>query len=192
MLLAGLSYAARVSDQITDLPGTDCKFPSRTYSGYLRTQSPTRKLHYVFVESQSKPKTDPLLVWFNGGPGCSSMLGFIQEHGPCVIEDFDTKVQKNPYPWNLNSSVLYLESPAGVGFSTGETPQDFRDTDHSQSVDTFTAMRDFYDNWPEFMSNVLYITGESYAGIYAPFLALQIHEWNQEVLNARSYSNPKR
>jgi carboxypeptidase C (cathepsin A) len=78
----------------------------------------------------------------------------------------------------MNASVLYLESPAGVGFSTGETKDDFKFTDHSQSVDTFAAMRDFYDGWPELLSNILYITGESYAGIYAPFLSLQIHEWN--------------
>ncbi len=120
------------------------------------------------------------------------MLGFIQEHGPCVIEDYDTKVQKNPYPWNLNASVLYLESPAGVGFSVGQTPEDFKFTDHSQSVDTFVALRDFYEGWPELINNVLFITGESYAGIYAPFLALQIHEWNQDVINSRAYSNSQR
>jgi carboxypeptidase C (cathepsin A) len=59
-------------------------------------------------------------------------------------------------------------------------------------VDTFVALRDFYESWPEFVTNNLYITGESYAGIYAPFLALQIHEWNQEVINSRGYANSMR
>ena len=100
------------------------------------------------------------------------MHGLMQEHGPCIIEDFDTKVQTNPYPWNKNATILYLDNPAGVGYSINEVPEDYIFTDHSSSVDTFVALRDFYESWPEFMSNNLYITGESYGGIYAPFLAL--------------------
>jgi carboxypeptidase C (cathepsin A) len=113
------------------------------------------------------------------------MLGLIQEHGPCVIEDFTDKVVDNPYPWNLRANVLYLESPGGVGFSNSTTEEDIKYTDHSQSVDTFAALRDWYANWPELLKNPLYITGESYGGIYAPFLAEQIHEWNVEVERAR-------
>ena len=63
------------------------------------------------------PGTDPILIWFNGGPGCSSLLGFMQEHGPWVLEDEATTVTQNPYPWIQNASMIYLESPAGVGFS---------------------------------------------------------------------------
>lgn len=75
--------------------------------------------------------------------------------------------------------MLYLESPAGVGFSYAETDQELSFTDHIQSVDTFAAIQHFYELWPELLNNKLFITGESYAGIYAPFLAMQIHEWNQ-------------
>ena len=81
-------------------------------------------LHYLFVESQADPSTDPLLIWFNGGPGCSSMLGWSQEHGPYVIESGDTTFHKNEWSWNTNANVLYIESPAGVGFSYCGTPED--------------------------------------------------------------------
>lgn len=47
----------------------------------------TNMLHYMFVESQNDPATDPLIIWFNGGPGCSSMLGWAQEHGPWVMKN---------------------------------------------------------------------------------------------------------
>ena len=90
--------------------------PSNSYSGYLKVND-EKQLHYIFVESKNSPTTDPILIWFNGGPGCSSLLGFMQEHGPWVIDDEATTVTENPYPWNANASVLYLESPAGVGFS---------------------------------------------------------------------------
>ena len=118
LLALGLGYVlgARETDRVTSMP-FGCNMQTKWYSGYLKTTSMQRALHYVYVESKSKPATDPLLVWFNGGPGCSSMLGLIQEHGPCVIEDYTDKVVDNPWPWNMRANVLYLESPGGVGYS---------------------------------------------------------------------------
>jgi len=55
----------------------------------------SKRLHYVYVESQDNATTDPVIVWFNGGPGCSSLLGFMQEHGPFVIDDNSTVLKKN-------------------------------------------------------------------------------------------------
>ena len=69
------------------------------------------------MKSLDKPETDPIVIWFNGGPGCSSLLGFMNEHGPWVIEDDASTVTKNDYPWIAKANVIYLESPAGVGFS---------------------------------------------------------------------------
>lgn len=178
-----LVLAAKKEDEVTRLPKCGDSLPSKWYSGYLSTVQETRKLHYVYIESLDKPQSDPVLVWFNGGPGCSSMLGLIQEHGPFVIEDYATTIGPNPHPWNKQANLLYIESPAGVGFSYAETDDDRQFNDHTQSVDTFAAIRDFYEHWPELLQNQLYITGESYAGIYAPFLALQIHEWNMEIKN---------
>lgn len=95
----------------------DCEpFPYPAYSGYLNIND-KKALHYVLVSSQSNPETDPVLLWFNGGPGCSSLEGFIMEHGPYVFDDGETEIKKNPYPWNLRANVAYIESPAGVGFS---------------------------------------------------------------------------
>ena len=57
------------------------------YAGYLEITGTKNEAFYIMVESESDPENDPLLFWFNGGPGCSSMIGFLQEHGPFVMED---------------------------------------------------------------------------------------------------------
>lgn len=92
--------------------------PSKWYSGYLPVTE-TKALHYVLIDSLSSPSSDPILIWFNGGPGCSSMLGLFAENGPYIIDDGETIIKPNPWPWNKNASLLFIESPAGVGFSLG-------------------------------------------------------------------------
>jgi len=68
--------------------------PSHSYSGYLNITGAaggkTKALHYIFIESLNAPATDPVVLWFNGGPGCSSLLGFISENGPFKIDDNST------------------------------------------------------------------------------------------------------
>ena len=111
-----LSKAAYAPDEVTSLPGWTGSLPSKQYSGYLNASS-TSHLHYWLVLSESNPSTDPLVVWFNGGPGCSSLDGFFYEHGPFEIESNNKDLSLREYRWNLNANVLYIESPVGVGFS---------------------------------------------------------------------------
>jgi cathepsin A (carboxypeptidase C) len=77
-----------------------------------------KQLHYTFTESLDNPEKDPLVIWFNGGPGCSSMLGFFQEHGPILkMNEEGMQITENEYTWNTRANMIYLEAPAGVGFS---------------------------------------------------------------------------
>lgn len=123
-LLAVSALAAPSDERVTSIPDAP-DLPSATYSGYLTTESSTRNLHYVFAESEDDPTTDPLVIWFNGGPGCSSMLAFMQENGPLAIDDGEDYIKTNPYPWTTRANMLWIESPAGVGWSTAETDSDW-------------------------------------------------------------------
>uniref|UniRef100_A0A7S3K994 Carboxypeptidase n=1 Tax=Euplotes crassus TaxID=5936 RepID=A0A7S3K994_EUPCR len=190
IFVVGLANAAFADDLVTEMP--DCpKFDFDMYSGYLDVNA-NKSLHYVLVESLGDPANDPILMWFNGGPGCSSMLGFMQENGPCIIDDGENFVKENPFPWNEKANVLYLEAPAGVGYSFARNKEDMESNDLQSSHENLQALKQFYKKFPEYQENDLFISGESYAGIYVPNLAYRIHQHNtMSKINKRTPINLK-
>lgn len=176
IVILGLALAAPEAEKIGKLP--ECEFVEETmYSGYLNVENGEKSLHYFLTESQNDPANDPLLIWFNGGPGCSSLLGAFMEIGPCVVDDGETEFFKNPAPWNQKQNVLYIEQPAGVGYSfaNASNPKNKVFNDLLSSHDNLAALKSFYEKFPEYQGRDLYISGESYAGIYVPYLAFRIH-----------------
>ena len=90
------------------------------YSGYLQIQeTPLIQIHYLFLTSQGSPEKDDVMMWYNGGPGCSSLIGFAQEVGPNMMMSGSNKFASylNKYSWNNHANLLFFESPPGVGFS---------------------------------------------------------------------------
>src|SRR5690348_1252000 len=108
------------NDQVLYMPGINPQPNFNHYSGYLQGR-PGNHLHYWFIESQNNPSTDPVVLWLNGGPGCSSLAGLFQEHGPFRVNPDGKTLTYNNYSWNQIANVLYLESPAGVGFSYSDS-----------------------------------------------------------------------
>ncbi|RXG71952.1 Lysosomal protective protein [Armadillidium vulgare] len=112
-----------------------------------------------FTES-SRPEESPLILWLNGGPGCSSLDGLLTENGPFHV-----------------GNVIFLESPACVGFSYDENGTcNTRDEDVAEQ--NYRALQHFYEKFPEYRERELFITGESYGGIYIPTLSVRIVEGN--------------
>ena len=130
-LLAAGAMAVYETDRMGDLPDAP-PFTTDVFSGYLDVSN-TKQLHYVFATSENDPENDPLIIWFNGGPGCSSMLAFMQENGPLAVDDGEDYIKTNPEPWTRRANMLWLESPAGVGWSTAYASDDWKQNDMTQS-----------------------------------------------------------
>uniref|UniRef100_A0A9J8BPR4 Carboxypeptidase n=1 Tax=Cyprinus carpio carpio TaxID=630221 RepID=A0A9J8BPR4_CYPCA len=157
------------ADEIKYLPGLSKQPSFKHYSGYFSVAD-NKHLHYWFVESQKDPAGSPVVLWLNGGPGCSSLDGLLTEHGPFLIQDDGATLEYNPYAWNKIANVLYLESPAGVGFSYSDD-QKYTTNDTEVATNNYLALKEFFRLFPEFSKNEFFLTGESYGGIYIPTLA---------------------
>lgn len=189
--------SAPQSALITKLPGFSGTFPSKHYSGYVTIDKEHGKnLWYYFVESEMNPSKDPVVLWLNGGPGCSSMDGFVYEHGPFNFEPAKTNyslplLHLNPYSWSKVSNMIYLDSPVGVGFSYSKNESDYITGDMKTAVDSHAFLLKWFQMFPEFQSNPFYISGESYAGVYVPTLASEVVKGNKEglkpALNLKGY-----
>ncbi|XP_044153791.1 lysosomal protective protein-like [Bufo gargarizans] len=166
--------AAPEADQIFGLPGLNNEPSFRQFSGFLNA-SEGKYFHYWFVECQDDPRFCPLVLWLNGGPGCSSLAGLLTEHGPFLIHSDGSTLMYNTHSWNKIANVLYLESPAGVGFSYSDDKK-YMTGDEETAQDNYMALRDFFHRYPEFSKNDLYLTGESYGGFYVPALAVKVKE----------------
>uniref|UniRef100_A0A6G1S878 Carboxypeptidase n=1 Tax=Aceria tosichella TaxID=561515 RepID=A0A6G1S878_9ACAR len=163
-----------VDDEIKDLPGLNDAIDFRQYSGYLQADDEGKRfLHYWFVESQNDPANDPILLWLNGGPGCSSLDGLFAELGPFRVNDDGKTLNLNQFAWNKVANVLFLESPVGVGFSYSTATNDKIDDD-STARENYLALKEFFKKFPQYKSNSLYLAGESYAGVYLPTLGVLV------------------
>ncbi|KAI4384654.1 hypothetical protein MLD38_002776 [Melastoma candidum] len=182
--------ASKADDKIVSLPGQP-PVDFDQYSGYV-TVSPSagRALFYYFAEAPHAKESLPLVLWLNGGPGCSSLAyGAMEELGPFRVHSDGKTLYRNRYSWNLAANVLFLESPVGVGFSYSNTSTDYQDRgDKNTAYDNYVFLLNWLERFPEYKGRDFYITGESYAGHYVPQLAHNILFYNGKKANDSSSS----
>uniref|UniRef100_A0A0D3HL90 Carboxypeptidase n=1 Tax=Oryza barthii TaxID=65489 RepID=A0A0D3HL90_9ORYZ len=206
-LLPLLVVSAAERTNVASLPGLDGALPSRFETGYVTVDEENGgELFYYFIESEGDPGADPVLLWINGGNRCSVLSALFFEIGPVklAIEPYDGGVPRlryNPYTWTKVASVLFVDSPVGAGFSFSRDPRGYDVGDVSSTLQLTKFVNKVLDHqiytkcWfsqhREFLSNPLYVGGESYAGKLVPFLVQKISEdveaGVKPVLNLKGY-----
>jgi hypothetical protein len=186
LLLSAASLTAPAADRVQSLPGFNniSGLPFKIYSGYLTVPGPfsltdydSLSIHYQLQTVQGGAADAPVATWHQGGPGGSSIdVGLYTEMGALQISDQGTYI--NEFAWNKVANMLYLESPAGSGQSSGystcikggiQVPCKWDDV--SQAEAYAHSLLAFYKAFPEYAKNDLFLTGESYFGQYGPNIA---------------------
>jgi len=168
-----------VSDEFTH--PTLCDPSVKQTAGYLKASSLSKYFFWLF-ESKSDPVNDPLIMWLSGGPGCSSQLALFAENGPCTVNADGTDTIPNPYSWHANANALWVDQPAGTGFSTGAGSVH---QEKGVGNNMYRFLQNFYGEFPQYQKNDFFIFGESYAGHYVPSISHKIWESNKDDSNIR-------
>jgi serine carboxypeptidase-like clade I len=190
----------------TDVNGNDCQLhywlalaeqdAENDDDGDVADAAADSSYYYSTRATQQKnnnKKKKPLLLWLNGGPGASSIVGMLQELGPLLV-NATGGLLRNPYAWTKVAHVLILESPVGVGYSycanqkqkrleeedgLSSSSSSCRHTDRYTASAARAALEDFFfvkfaHLFAPTTTTDFYIAGESYAGVYIPTLAQEI------------------
>eukprot|EP00331_Platyophrya_macrostoma_P013160 CAMPEP_0176425242 /NCGR_PEP_ID=MMETSP0127-20121128/11283_1 /TAXON_ID=938130 /ORGANISM="Platyophrya macrostoma, Strain WH" /LENGTH=524 /DNA_ID=CAMNT_0017806387 /DNA_START=131 /DNA_END=1705 /DNA_ORIENTATION=- len=180
-LTVGESFSYNVRENVT--------------AGYLNINSSSSSaLFFIFYKcrnltSDTYFRETPLVIWLQGGPGSSSLLGAFNEIGPYHIvwnetnQKYEEQVQ--PHAWSDYYHLLVIDNPVGVGFGNLADVNDLTQNETRVADHMLTALLNFYrnSNLSEFSTlskTPLYIFGESYAGHYIPSICDRILRHNNQ------------
>jgi carboxypeptidase C (cathepsin A) len=155
------------------------------YSGLMPLKLENNdKGSYFFWHAESRAESEeeiPLVIWLNGGPGCSSNVGLFYENGPYTMSKSDNTEQKyqlhrNEYSWTNVAHMVWVEQPLRTGFSVASN--DAKDPRVTNEYEVGSDFHDFLSSFFEVFDHLktapLYIVGESYGGRYVPAIADEI------------------
>ncbi|KAF3621329.1 Serine carboxypeptidase-like 50 [Capsicum annuum] len=179
-------YSITSSSIIASLPLPKQSLPTK--SGYLSVNSTTNSaIFYTFYEARNPTaplSQTPILIWLQGGPGCSSMLGNFYELGPWRVSSSHSHnakhvtLTRNRESWNRIFGLLFLDNPIGVGFSIASTPEEIPRNQKDVAKHLYIAIKKFIKMNALFKNRAIYITGESYAGKYVPAIGYHVLKKN--------------
>jgi len=169
LLLLGIAFSLENDTPLLgDTDGPWSYFGYTGYSGEVVINSLTGSsyFYWLFQAIKGNILTDklPLILWFEGGPGCTGEIGIFYDNiGPFLINN-QTQPVNNPLTWTNNFHVMIIDYPLGTGFSYANSPSDMTNTTTSASAQLYNLLVKLAKKYPTWFNRDIYIFGESYAG----------------------------
>jgi carboxypeptidase D len=170
------------SHSIENLPGLTAKLVQ--YAGHITIdEQKSSNVFYWLIEAPLRSEELPLLVWLNGGPGCSSMEGLWLELGPLRLEG--GRVSINPHSWHKVANLLFIDQPVGTGFAYTKSKTGYAKNDDMVNAQFYKFLTGFFAVHPRYVqknrTRAFFMSGESHAGHYIPTIAAHILKQNEKI-----------
>ncbi|KAG6710082.1 hypothetical protein I3842_06G165400 [Carya illinoinensis] len=188
ILLLFFVKAAFSGTLVTSIPGFDGDLPFKLYTGYVTVGE--ADMFYYFIESEGKPKSDPVLLWYSGGPGCSAFNGLIYQIGPLAfnLTDYEGGIPNTyyyPYSWTRTASILFVDAPVGTGFSYATSADAYDVSDTKTAAQVYEFLKKWLSEHPQYLLNQLFVGADSYSGVSGPVVVKHIIDGNEAGLVPR-------
>jgi cathepsin A (carboxypeptidase C) len=174
------SHRGEVTGMIQENVQSDaklCDHDVKQHHGYFKLAGAKNENYFYWLfeaRHAEAGENTPLVLWLTGGPGCSSELALFTENGPCKVDAQGEKTKPNPFAWNRKSHLIFVDQPAGTGFSYGDS-----DTNENEiGTDLYHFMQELVKKYPQYHKSPFFITGESYAGHFVPATGARILKGN--------------
>ncbi|KAJ5248687.1 hypothetical protein N7468_000138 [Penicillium chermesinum] len=190
----GLTLAAAESAAdyyVRDLPGAPTGPALKMHAGHIEVDAENNgNLFFWHFQNQHIANRQRTVIWLNGGPGCSSMDGALMEVGPYRLKN-DHTLTINEGSWDEFANLLFVDQPVGTGFSYVDTDHYVHELDEMASQ-FMVFLEKFFEIFPEYDNDDVYLAGESYAGQHIPYIARAINKRNEEASKAGKQQWPLR
>lgn len=181
--------------KVQSLPGLRDSLDFSHYAGHITAdENQHHRIFYWLVESPTNSEKKPLVIWLNGGPGCSSMDGLWLELGPFRLDNDRQTVKLNPFSWHLAANMLFIDQPVGTGFSFTKLKNGYPKNDEMINKQFYPFLLKFLSlhsrylnpqqDKPYKISRPIFFTGESHAGHFIPSIVQYILKRNDELLSS--------
>ena len=187
------------SHRIDKLPGLEEEIVQ--YAGHINIdEAKNSNIFYWLFEAPKNAEKLPLLIWLNGGPGCSSMDGLWLELGPLRLDPFGKAVTINKHSWHNVANMLFVDQPVGTGFSFTKSKTGFATNDDMINAQFYKFLVSFFAMHSRYVTagedgirrtRPFFMSGESHAGHYIPTMTAYITSRNDAVKAAHSANKGK-
>lgn len=155
------------------------ELPSDPKASVITSTDVTAHLFFLMAKARRSSDKERILFWFNGGPGCSSFDGAFMESGPFRV-DGEGGLKLISGGWEEFATIVFIDQPAGTGLSYTSTDSYVEELSQAAGQ-VVEFLRNFYNVFPEYRTMDTYLTGESYAGQFIPYIADAVLESNLNV-----------
>ncbi|XP_063838438.1 vitellogenic carboxypeptidase-like [Ostrinia nubilalis] len=150
----------------------------KSHSGFMTVKKEYDSNIFFWYFPHERSAEKPWVIWLQGGPGFSSLVGLFHGVGPLKIEDSKVNLQKGT--WANDYSLLFVDNPVGAGFSYTRDDRGYTSGQDEIGEQLLEFLVQFLQVFSELQDAPLFIAGQSYSGKYVPTLGLYIHRYRSK------------